>query len=104
MGFPLFLSYIDIYVCMFSRFPYPVPPPYHFERNSNSAMRKINELVKRTRLLRVHACIIGYLKEQMPMFMGREKMQVRPCSGRHTLSIYKPIDGGTFWFSPSCSP
>ncbi|KAM3567366.1 hypothetical protein VYU27_010487, partial [Nannochloropsis oceanica] len=43
----------------------------------NSAMRKINELVKRTRLLRVHAYIIGYLKEQMPMFMGREKMQER---------------------------
>lgn len=43
----------------------------------NSAMRKINELVKRTRLLRVHACLIGYLKEQMPMFMGREKMQER---------------------------
>jgi len=41
----------------------------------NSALRKINELVKRTRLLRVHACLIGYLKEQMPMFMGREKMQ-----------------------------
>lgn len=40
-------------------------------------MRKINELVKRTRLLRVHACLIGYLKEQMPMFMGREKMQER---------------------------
>jgi hypothetical protein len=43
-------------------------------------MRKINELVKRTRLLRVHAYIIGYLKEQMPMFMGREKMQVGPPS------------------------
>ncbi|TFJ82953.1 hypothetical protein NSK_005726 [Nannochloropsis salina CCMP1776] len=43
----------------------------------NSAMRKINELVKRTRLLRVHAYIIGYLKEQMPIFMGREKMQER---------------------------
>jgi len=59
--------------------PRPLPPslpPLHPSAR-NSAMRKINELVKRTRLLRVHAYIIGYLKEQMPMFMGREKMQVR---------------------------
>lgn len=48
-------------------------------------MRKINELVKRTRLLRVHACIIGYLKEQMPMFMGREKMQARSVKFVHLM-------------------
>ncbi|GAB5037380.1 eh domain-containing protein 1, partial [Nannochloropsis oceanica] len=54
----------------------PSLPPLHPSAR-NSAMRKINELVKRTRLLRVHAYIIGYLKEQMPMFMGREKMQER---------------------------
>lgn len=41
----------------------------------NSAVRKINELVKRVRLCKVHAYIIGYLKEQMPMFMGKEKKQ-----------------------------
>lgn len=41
----------------------------------NSAVRKINELVKRVRLCKVHAYLIGYLREQMPMFMGKEKKQ-----------------------------
>lgn len=41
----------------------------------NSAVRKINELVKRVRLAKVHAYIIGHLREQMPMFMGKEKKQ-----------------------------
>mmetsp|Transcript_25213 Transcript_25213/g.39750 ORF Transcript_25213/g.39750 Transcript_25213/m.39750 type:complete len:575 (-) Transcript_25213:303-2027(-) len=40
----------------------------------NSAIRKINELVKRVRLAKVHAYLIGYLKSQMPM-MNREKKQ-----------------------------
>ena len=39
----------------------------------NSAVRKINELVKRVRIAKVHAYILGYLREQMPMFMGKEK-------------------------------
>lgn len=46
----------------------------------NSAVRKINELVKRVRLCKVHAYIIGYLKEQMPMFMGKEKKQKQVSS------------------------
>lgn len=41
----------------------------------NSAVRKINELVKRVRLAKVHAYLIGYLKEQMPMLMGHSKKQ-----------------------------
>jgi len=41
----------------------------------NSAVRKINELVKRVRTAKVHAYIIGYLREQMPTFMGKEKKQ-----------------------------
>jgi hypothetical protein len=67
-------------------------------------MRKINELVKRTRLLRVHACLIGYLKEQMPMFMGREKMQERLlkvgpiCFCPHTPCLH------TFMWRPDRSP
>lgn len=39
----------------------------------NSAVRKINELVKRVRVAKVHAYILGYLREQMPMMMGKEK-------------------------------
>ena len=33
--------------------------------HSNSAVRKINELVKRVRLCKVHAYIIGYLHDQV---------------------------------------
>ena len=40
-----------------------------------SAIRKINELVKRIRTCKVHAYIIGHLKEQMPMLMGHAKKQ-----------------------------
>jgi EH domain-containing protein 1 len=41
----------------------------------NSAVRKINELVKRTRLAKVHAAIIGHLYSEMPALMGKEKKQ-----------------------------
>lgn len=34
----------------------------------NAAVRKINELVKRARMSRVHAIIIGHLRAQMPFF------------------------------------
>lgn len=40
-----------------------------------SAVRKINELVKRIRKVKTLAYIIGYLKSQMPNIMGREKKQ-----------------------------
>lgn len=42
-----------------------------------SAVRKINELVKRIRKVKTLAYIIGYLKSQMPTVMGKEK--VRMC-------------------------
>jgi len=41
----------------------------------NSAIRKINELVKRARLVRTHAHIISHLKEKMPMLIGKESTQ-----------------------------
>ena len=40
-----------------------------------SAVRKINELVKRIRKVKTLAHIIGYLKSQMPSLMGRDKKQ-----------------------------
>lgn len=40
-----------------------------------SAVRKINELVKRIRKVKTLAFIIGHLKLQMPALMGREKKQ-----------------------------
>ena len=40
-----------------------------------SAVRKINELVKRIRKVKALAYIIGYLKSQMPTLVGKEKKQ-----------------------------
>ena len=40
-----------------------------------SAVRKINELVKRIRKVKTLAFIIAYLKQQMPSLMGKEKKQ-----------------------------
>jgi GTPase SAR1 family protein len=40
-----------------------------------SAVRKINELVKRIRKVKTLSYIIGYLKGQMPAIMGKEKKQ-----------------------------
>mmetsp|Transcript_5715 Transcript_5715/g.10296 ORF Transcript_5715/g.10296 Transcript_5715/m.10296 type:complete len:563 (-) Transcript_5715:315-2003(-) len=40
-----------------------------------SAVRKINELVKRIRKVKTLAYIVGYLKSQMPTVMGKEKKQ-----------------------------
>jgi len=37
-----------------------------------SAVRKVNELVKRARLVRVHALIISHLKAQMPAVFGKD--------------------------------
>jgi hypothetical protein len=36
-----------------------------------AAVRKINELVKRARALKVHALIIGHLKKLMPSFFSK---------------------------------
>jgi len=42
-----------------------------------SAVRKINELVKRIRKVKTLSYIIGYLKSQMPALMGKEKKQAK---------------------------
>ena len=41
----------------------------------NAAVRKINELVKRARLVKVHALLISYLKGEMPSMFGKGKKQ-----------------------------
>ncbi|GMH66152.1 hypothetical protein TrST_g11448 [Triparma strigata] len=41
----------------------------------NSAVRKINELVKRARKCKVHAYIMAYLRSQMPSMTGKQKKQ-----------------------------
>lgn len=45
-----------------------------------SAVRKINELVKRIRKVKTLAYIIGHLKAQMPSLMGKEKKQQKLIS------------------------
>ncbi|KAI8365255.1 P-loop containing nucleoside triphosphate hydrolase protein [Radiomyces spectabilis] len=45
------------------------------ELRRNAAIRKINEIVKRARMARVHALIIGHLKKEMPSMFGKKKKQ-----------------------------
>jgi hypothetical protein len=39
------------------------------------AERKVNEIVKRIRIIKVHVCILSYLKHQMPRWFGKKKTQ-----------------------------
>ncbi|KAF9208055.1 EH domain-containing protein 4 [Haplosporangium sp. Z 27] len=41
----------------------------------NAAVRKVNEIVKRARLARVHAYIIGHLRKEMPAVFGKKSRQ-----------------------------
>ena len=41
----------------------------------NAVVRRINELVKRSRSVKVHAYIIHYLKKQMPYVIGKAEKQ-----------------------------
>jgi GTPase SAR1 family protein len=43
----------------------------------NAAVRKVNELVKRVRLSKAHAHIIGHLKKEMPSMFGKDKAQAK---------------------------
>ncbi|KAI8361767.1 P-loop containing nucleoside triphosphate hydrolase protein [Blakeslea trispora] len=45
------------------------------ELRRNAAIRKVNEIVKRARLARVHALIISHLKKEMPSMFGKKKKQ-----------------------------
>ena len=39
------------------------------------AERKVNEVVKRIRIIKVHVCIMTYLKSHMPRWFGKKKVQ-----------------------------
>eukprot|EP00047_Mylnosiga_fluctuans_P003555 m.229726 g.229726 ORF g.229726 m.229726 type:complete len:550 (+) comp11949_c0_seq1:110-1759(+) len=41
----------------------------------NAAVRKINDLVKRTRYVKVHALLLGHLRNQMPSIFGKSSKQ-----------------------------
>lgn len=42
---------------------------------SVSAERKVNAVVKRIRLIKVHICILGYLRQKMPKYFGHAKVR-----------------------------
>ncbi|CAL8333189.1 unnamed protein product [Boreogadus saida] len=50
----------------------------------NAAVRKLNDLVKRARLVRAHAHIIGYLKREMPSVFCKD-------SKKHSLIYQLPV-------------
>merc|ERR1739848_727978 len=39
----------------------------------NCALRKLNDLIKRARLAKVHAFVIAHMADNMPAFMGKDK-------------------------------
>jgi EH domain-containing protein 1 len=63
----------------------------------NAVVRRINELVKRARSVKVHAYIIHYLKKQMPYMVGKSEKQKRlldrldkeflACARRYNLPL-----------------
>ena len=60
----------------------------------NAVVRRINELVKRARSVKVHAYIIHYLRKQMPYMMGKQDKQVRVRFGdQHRMSrvVYQHV-------------
>jgi len=42
----------------------------------NTTIRKVNEMVKRARMIRVHAQILSHLKSKMPSIFGKESKQI----------------------------
>ncbi|XP_061682536.1 EH domain-containing protein 2-like isoform X2 [Syngnathoides biaculeatus] len=50
----------------------------------NAALRKLNDLVKRARLVRAHAHVIGYLKQEMPSIFCKERK-------KHNLIYQLPV-------------
>ena len=65
---------------------------------ASAAARKVNEIVKRIRQLKVHLCVLGYLKRQMPLFIGRSQAQIKiieslPSVLNEIKTIYDLSDG-----------
>ena len=54
-------------------------------------MRKVNELVKRVRLAKAHAYIVGHLKKEMPSMWGKEKAQAKLMANleEHFLKVHR---------------
>lgn len=59
----------------------------------NAAVRKVNELVKRARMAKVHALIISHLKAQMPFF-GQVRAHTRHAACNRVVIMMTVVDGG----------
>ncbi len=71
---------------------------------ANAAVRRINELVKRARTVKVHAYIIHYLRKQMPYVVGKSEKQKKlvdrlehefiACARRYNLPLgdFPPVE------------
>jgi len=57
----------------------------------NAALRRINELVKRTRSVKVHAYIIHYLRKQMPYTFGKKGKLQSTCHHPPTVEHPPPF-------------
>jgi len=57
----------------------------------NAAVRKVNELVKRVRLAKAHAYIVGHLKKEMPSMFGKDKAQAKLLTNLedHFLKVHR---------------
>lgn len=55
----------------------------------NAAIRKVNDLIKRARLAKVHAILLDYLYSQMPYMWGHSKEQERMIT--NLIGIYREI-------------
>ncbi|XP_038072497.1 EH domain-containing protein 1-like [Patiria miniata] len=56
----------------------------------NAALRKLNDLIKRARLAKVHAYIIGTLRRDMPSMFGKESKKQQLIN--NLADVYKEIE------------
>lgn len=61
------------------------------ELPKQSAVRKVNELVKRMRLLRAHTYILHELRCNMPSMMGQKKAQEKMCDPGRMAEIFRTV-------------
>jgi hypothetical protein len=79
--------YVSIYLCVYlSIFLINI-----IDLPRNSVVRKINELCKRVRILKVHAYIISYLKDQMPTLFGHAKKQKELSETKTLGGIFRSV-------------
>ena len=58
-------------------------------------MAKLNDLVYRTRMVRVQALILNELRSQMPKMTGRDKKQKELIAGLE--DVFYKVRGCTVW-------